>query len=457
MINNFYKNFLFLGLILLLIGACEKDYNYTLPPKAPPKVSQPSTTLEAYFTNTAPNTIASAYWKTANYLTVNAKDLSTGLLYDDGALNLTNTFSGLTTFSKGGDSKLTLKAGYDADYVYILAEWYDSTVNASQNSWLFNGSYDPLKPSESATEWTSQRNSDKLALAFEIANAVGPTGTFATVGCQASCHGTGSTAVMTPNSGTVDIWNWSLATSSPLGYAHDMTATATGFSHDAGGSFATRNSIGSSNRSGPAYEWDGTEQSITLPNGTKTLLDPSYYLLNKTPMKGNAVTGDAIYLARCESCHGLNGIGAEAAGINSIGNNKKSRAGYIDAMDNVADMSGYWGTLNAQERDDIVAYLRGLSGTPGYYLTIPAVGTSSADITTIANVTSTDISNAMFASTNKHSKKYQILIKRKLKTNHADDVQFDLTTNKNYVFGVALMDNDGKNHIGSAKETLSFK
>jgi hypothetical protein len=63
----------------------------------------------------------------------------------------------------------------------------------------------------------------------------------------------------------------------------------------------------------------------------------------------------------------------------------------------------------------------------------------------------------MFSSTNKHSKKYQVLIKRKLKTNHTDDVQFDLTTIKNYVFGVALMDNDGKNHIGSAKETLSFK
>ena len=62
----------------------------------------------------------------------------------------------------------------------------------------------------------------------------------------------------------------------------------------------------------------------------------------------------------------------------------------------------------------------------------------------------------MFVSTNHHTK-YQVLITRKLKTNNADDIQFDLTANKVYTFGVALMDNDGKNHIGSAKEVLTFK
>ncbi|MCX6185485.1 MAG: hypothetical protein NTU43_00615 [Bacteroidetes bacterium] len=87
---------------------------------------------------------------------------------------------------------------------------------------------------------------------------------------------------------------------------------------------------------------------------------------------------------------------------------------------------------------------------------MPTAGSSSADIVAISNVTPTQISNSLFTSTN-HHQKYQVLIKRKLKTTNPDDVQFDLNANKNYVFGVALMDNDGKNHIGSVKETLTFK
>lgn len=449
-------NISLLGLLLLFIGACEKDYSYTLPPKATPKTAQATSNLEAYFAATAPSTINAAYWKTANYLEVNAKDVSTHLSYGDGAMNLTKTFNGLTNFSKGGNPNLTLKAAYDADYLYILAEWYDSTVNPSQFSWLFNGNADPLKPGESTTGWTSQRNSDKMALAFEINSASSPNGTFANVGCQASCHGTGNTTSMTPSTGSVDIWNWSLATSSPLGYMHDMNATSTACTFDLGGSMATRNASGNTHRSGPAYEWDGTPQTLTLPSGTSTLLDPSFFLLNKTPMIGDANNGATLYASNCESCHGYNGRGGEAQGVNSIGENKKSRSAYKDAMDNVSDMSGYWGVLNEQQKDDIVTFLRGLSGSPGYYLTAPATGTSAADITIVSNVTPIQISNALFNSTNKHQK-YQVLIKRKLKTTHTDDVQFDLGTNKSYIFGIALMDEDGINHIGSAKETLIFK
>ena len=456
MTKKIYLNILLLSVIVLSLGACEKDFSYTLPPKAPPKVSQATTTLEAYYASAAPIALNSPYWKTANFLTINTKDVSTGSLYGDGALNMTNTFSGLTNFSKGGDSKLTLKAGYDANYLYILAEWYDSTVNLSQHSWIYNGYNDPLKPSDPNNGWTSQRNSDKFAMAFEIASAIGTKGNFATVGCEASCHGSGNTATMTPNSGSVDIWNWSLATSAPLGYAHDMTASSAGLVYDAGDKLATRNSNGSTDRSGPAYEWDGTSQSVTLPNGSTALLDPSYYLLNKTTMKGNVSNGLTIYESRCETCHGPNGSGAEAGAINAIGQNKKARKAYFDAMDNVADMSDYWGALSSEEKDDIVAYLRGLSGSPGHYLTVPTAGSSSADIVAISNVTPTQISNSLFTSTN-HHQKYQVLIKRKLKTTNPDDVQFDLNANKNYVFGVALMDNDGKNHIGSVKETLTFK
>ena len=449
---------LLFGIVLLVVAACQKDYNYVIPPappKAPPKVSEQTTTLEAYFTNTHPNTINATYWKTANYLNVTAATLSKNFLYGDGALNMTGTYNGLTDFSKGGDPKISIKAAYDSANIYILAEWYDSTVNPSQGVWLYNGKYDQYKPTEATGGWTSQRNSDKLALAFEIANASSPAGTFSNVGCQACCHVNGSNTVMTPTSGTVDIWNWNLSTSSPLGLMHDMVSNATGLSNDAGTALATRNTSGTTDRSGPAFEWDGTPQSVTLPSGTTSLLDPSYYLLNKTAMPGNAVNGEALYTANCETCHGVGGIGGESIAINSIGQNKKSRAAYKDAMDNVADMSGYWGVMNAQQRDDIVTYLRGLAGAPGYCLNASPSG-STADISVVTNVTPTNISNSMFASTNHHTK-YQVLIIRKLKTNNADDIQFDLSTNKIYNFGIAVMDNDGKNHVGSAKQVLTFK
>lgn len=456
MTKTFKSHLALLSLVLLFLGACEKEYSYTLPPKAPPKTSQATSTLEAAFTTAGPGTINAAYWKTANYLQVSAKDLSKNLLYGDGGLNLTGTFNGLAGFSKGNDPKLTLKAAYDAEYLYILAEWNDTTVDVSDKTFFFNGNLDPLKSSESNVGWTSQRNSDKLSFAFDVNGATGASGTFASTGCQASCHGTGATAVMTPNSGTVDIWNWSLATSNPLGYAHDLVSTSAGMNADAGGPLAARNTDGTTFRSGAKYEWDGTPQTVTLPSGATTLLDPTFYLLNKTPMVGDIHDGETVYAAVCEHCHGPNGIGGEYSAINGIGSNKKSRPSYKTAMADVGDMGGYWGPLSATQKDDIVTFLRGISGAPGYYLIQPTPGTSTADITVVSNVTPTQIANAMAVSTNKHQK-YQVLIKRKLKTTHADDIQFDLLTKKEYVFGVALMDNDGKNHIGSFKETLTFK
>ena len=52
-------------------------------------------------------------------------------------------------------------------------------------------------------------------------------------------------------------------------------------------------------------------------------------------------------------------------------------------------------------------------------------------------------------------RKYQRI--RKLKTNNADAIQFDIASNTSYKFGVAVMNNDTRNHIGSKIETLNFK
>jgi hypothetical protein len=49
-----------------------------------------------------------------------------------------------------------------------------------------------------------------------------------------------------------------------------------------------------------------------------------------------------------------------------------------------------------------------------------------------------------------------VLFVRKLNTSNPDDAQFINPTGKSYPFSVALMDNDGKNHIGSQSETITF-
>jgi hypothetical protein len=442
-------------LLVVIIVSCEKDY-YLEPPR--PATSEQTSTLEAAHVSIAPSTINSSYWKTADYLKINSANVSKNFLYGDGLLNMTGTYQGYSVFNNGGDPGLQLKAAYDHDNLYILAEWTDLDVDVSNSSWLYNGPVDARKP-EASTGWTSQRNCDRIALAFEITNASGSSGTFSNVGCAASCHGTGINPYMHPDAGKVDIWNWSLAHSAPLGYAEDMVANGDSLSDDGGQKMQTRNSIGSTDRSGPAYEWDGTTQTITLPTGQSSILDPAFYLLNKTAFLGNASRGDSIFHSPippgdCESCHGDHGEGGSASVINTISQNKKSRTALMASMDGISDMVTYWGPLNSSDRDDIIAYLRGLSGIPGYYLTTP--NGSNADIKAVSNVTPITIKNAMLPATNHHTK-YQVLLIRKLKTNNADDAQFDLSVRNTFKFGIALMDNDGKNHIGSTVETITFK
>jgi mono/diheme cytochrome c family protein len=442
-------------LLIVLIGSCEKDYYYT-PPPAP--TSDQTSSLEAVFVNTPPTTINSSYWKTADYLKVYATDLSKNNLYGDGLLNMTGSYLGLPSFNDGNDPGLKLKAAYDNDYLYLLAEWTDKDLDLSDGSWLRRGPADPLK-SDVTTGWTSQRNSDRLAFAFEVSAASSPSGNFSSVGCAASCHSSLGNNYMYPTSGKVDLWNWSAAKTAPLGYAEDMIANTDSLSDDSGQKIFYRNTNGSTDRSGPAYEWDGTSQSVTLANGQSSILDPGYYLNNKMPFAGDATRGDSIYNRTsppgdCAVCHGDRGQGGTEGAINHISQNKKSRNALMLSMSFVADMGPYWGTLTPGEKDDVVAYLRGLSGVPGYYLNTP--DGSNADIKASSNLTPIDITNAMLPATNKHTV-YQVLLIRKLKTNNSDDIQFDKAVSSTYPFGVALMDNDGINHIGSAKETLTFK
>ena len=448
--NRLIRKNVFLGVllmnfigILLFFNSCETAF---FPPPPKPIVPLQTDSLEATFVTTAPSSINASYWKKADYIKVTAEDLSKNNLYGDGLLNLTGTFNGLTQFNQGSDPEIKMKAAYDNQKVYILMEWTDSDIDVSSSSWLHNGPVDPLK-SDTAGGWTSQRNSDKVSLAFEINAASSAAGNFSNVGCLASCHN----GAMQPQSGLVDIWNWDLALSEPMGYALDMNTDATtGFADDAGQNTYARNNIGTTNRSGPEYEWDGVLQSILRPDGSTTILDPAYFLINKTAFLGDIELGDTLYTFACASCHGSIGQGGDGPPLNVPAANRRSRQSIMD-FSGTFDHTGatYFNDLTTAQQVDVVAKLKALAGVPGNFLRSP--NGSASDISALSNVFVSNITNEQNHTV------YKVLLTRNLETNNADDVQFSQPEGKAHIFGIALMDNDGKNHIGSAKQTIYFK
>lgn len=437
-------------LLMTFIG-CQKEY-FPQPPL--PKVAKQTSTLEASYSPAPSLNINDKFWKQADFLKVTSVDINKGLLYTDGLLNMTGTYNGMSEFNAGKDPNMIMKAAYDNNKIYVYVEWTDSDLNPQFGSSIWNGHADPLK-SDTANDWTSQGNSDRLALAFDISGASSSAGTFVEKGCAASCHNN----QMQPATGTVDIWNWSLALSEPLGYASDMVADATnGLTSDAGQKLSVRNKVDiDDDRSAPAYEWDGTDQTLTRPDGKTTTLDPTFYLLNKTPFLGNIKTGDAVYhfVGTCDHCHGEYGEGGGEGGdgpafADLAFGGKYSRAMIKNfASSNLHDGHTFFNDVPVSSQDDLIAYIKGLASLPGNYLTQP--DGSSADIWTVSNINRTKINIYSLHTV------YKILLVRNLTTNNSDDAQFTLPEGKSFPFGVALMDNDGKNHVGSLKEILTFK
>ncbi len=434
---------------LILVGCSDDDVIAPPPPPPPPPPPAATTTLQAALVTTAPSELNSAYWATADWREITATTMSAGLVYGDGQLNMSGTFGGAAEYNDGNDPALTLKAAYDATNLYMLAEWTDSDMNLDRRRWLYDGPVDPRKVGESALGWTSQLNDDKIGFAFEMDAASSMFGAFADVGCQAACHDAGAGIDMRPEFGKVDIWHWKMSRSEPLGYVNDQfTEPTNGRKSDAGDGLENRHKgAGDTNRSGPAFEWDGTLQTVIKGDGTSTTLDPAYYLFNTMPFVGDAAAGDIAYQASCAGCHGANGEGGAGPVLAQVMWTRESRGDLATELAaGTHPGAGLWNGFTATEMDDVMARLRGFSGIPGYFLTNPSG--SQADIITKSNVVLTQVDDVTHTT-------YQLLMIRALDTgNPLDDVVFDPANS--YKFGVGLMDNDGRNHVGSNLETLDF-
>ncbi|MDH5366441.1 MAG: c-type cytochrome [Cyclobacteriaceae bacterium] len=415
---------IFILIALFLQSACTW-YENPEPFIPKPKVPKATTTLEASYTIDTPNQLTHAYWNTSDYFVVQEEDITTGLVTDiDGLLNVNNMQNGIPDFNKGNPSNLELRAAYDDQNLYIKVTWNDAKYNTSQGSWLFNGPNDPLK-ADVTDGWTSQGNDDNLFLSFDMGTS------------------------------KRDVWKWSLALSEPLGYAIDMYDDGINIVTDVGDKIYERNEmIAGDYRSGPKYEWDGVQQELERGLAGFTILDPGFYLLNKTTFKGDVNLGDQIYQAECAQCHGVTGNGqgefpADFA-FNIPGTMTRiSRASYDARVSATThDGKGYWTPLTQEEKDNLIARIYAFTGVPGYYLD-NSTG-SFPDVQAVSNTQLAKITSP------REGVQYEVLLVRPLLTGSAQDIQFDLSKSMDYVFDIYLTDNDDLNKIGLQTQSLTF-
>ena len=402
-----------------LLAGCTY-YENEPPPK--PFVPKATTSLEAAYTTTIPNSITAPFWNTVNYYEVAAETITDGEVpADDGLFNMSGTFNGTVSFNGGMDPVLQLKAGYDDSYLYILASWQDESFNASNGTWFFNGPADPNKPGETAG-WTSQQSDDNLIFEFPVSGDES------------------------------DVWKWSLALSEPLGFALDQFANISGIQFDAGDKIFERNTVNpADNRSGPVFDWDGIDnQQLDRTPGGLTFLDPAYYLVNTKPISGDVELGDMVFQNACSSCHGVNAGGGDARALNDRGRFMRQTftAFQSFASSGNHDGSSYYSGLTEEERVNLYARLKAYSGIPGYKLQNPTG--SNSDISALSNVQLALIDEKI------PNTGYVVLLIRQLNTGNSDDIVFN-PVNSPYTFHVYLSDNDDLNKIGEMNIELLFK
>ncbi|MFY0673238.1 MAG: hypothetical protein JXQ87_07530 [Bacteroidia bacterium] len=387
-----------------------------------PHVSTQTNDLSAVFTDRNIDNANSKHWDTVDYVLVPFNTVEKGNLYEDGYLNMTGMYDGAGSFNPA----LKLKASYNNDHIFILAEWNDKTANARNENLYFNGREDELKPF-SDTGWTSQGNTDNLTISFFN---------------KSNVNG--------------DAWKWGTAYSAPVAKAIDMTISDGNYTYDEGNFWLKRNSNSSGGRAVPLYEWNGETQEVVFDNGSKAFLDPAYFLLDQHKMiiEGDAKKGRKAFENSCgaQACHGAKGSG-EGGGnvygppIDEIEYNRYSRQALHDAIiDDGHDGASYYKKLSEEQRLNLLAAMRSVCGFPGYYIESPKG--SVADVSAISNINASKVSNRNFTG-------YKVLFVRSLTTADITDISF--SSNTELTLNVRLSDNDDINALISDNFKLIIK
>ena len=158
--------------------------------------------------------------------------------------------------------------------------------------------------------------------------------------------------------------------------------------------------------------------------------------------------------ADCRFCHGPDGNGisdgtTSGGALNKVSLNKYSREGlveYIGSTGHEGRGAQYWGRIknNPTDVENLVSFIRGISGVPGYVLKGPD---EERDIRALTNISVGGI--------DKQNSSYRVLLKRKLDTGNPEDVGFDPAGT--YRFSLRVSDNDEINYVGAEGIELIFK
>jgi len=464
--------------VLGSIGGCSSNGGGKPTPTPTPSPPPVSDVLGAVFIDMGDEPVScdDSIWDVAEEISVTTATVDAGMLYGDGQLNMSGTLGGTNDFNSGNPADLKLAALYTlgSGEIFIRASWDDGIFNLDRRRALYNGPADPDK-ADDPEGWTSQLNDDKIGLAFEIDPGTSSEfGTFDDVGCAAVCHNVGDGLDMRPETGKADIWHWKTSRSEPVAYVNDQFADPVGGRQtDAGVGIESRNRAGGSNRGGPMMIWDGTDQIISFGPRIGEMLDSAFILLDghllDVEAEGrDADMGEDTYQASCAGCHGVDGEGGIAPALDTIKFGRTSDA-ELDALIAAGTHpgAGAYAALSEPAKADLRLRIDGFWGVAGYYLKMPSG--SAADVTTISALdyseegidSLTPITVAQAPDFNEYLNRYKfqqsghcVVMIRDLETGHDDDTQFD--TSQQYPFGVALMDNDGKNHVGKTKLTLEF-
>ncbi len=207
--------------------------------------------------------------------------------------------------STAGDNRTfnaTLKAAYDGEYIYFLAEVEDAAPHEIPNHLEFHGG----DPNDDAN-WTLETNGqDGIGFAFPATdNVQGKGHNFSEIGCMTSCHTTPTLndyeGGFYPEMGRIDVWYWKSGTTNPLGKADDYYANG----KDGDPSEVRRGDVAGRTFSDPNFRPDGTTLPVSVAgsenNGwdkSKFIWDPDsepYSPSNVNPATGqNWASGDIV-------------------------------------------------------------------------------------------------------------------------------------------------------------------
>jgi hypothetical protein len=342
--------------------------------------------------------VVDASWADAQILTATTEVPDP--LGDDG----TQVFEGYV----GQTQDATLRALYDGEYIYILAQWKDNNNDANRDTWYFDPSdmlwkQESNKPVfENGTKVREAFYEDKFAMLFDVNNSVDA---WANNTCYATCHTSltqaeGYSRHFTAGSGqTIDMWHWKNARTNFYGQFDDQRQDD-----------AQPNGRHSDANNGQAPY---TNNKQTLNNGTADVSVPLYFIPDR----------EYYYWITIDE-------------INS------STANLLTAVDNYGVLTFNEGTIDPNTE---IKYQRdgettGAYGMPSIWVQ-PSNG-SRGDITSVGVFTGSG---------------WVLEFKRKLNTGDTSGADVDFSSLGDFPFGFATFNNAAIAHGITPFLTLKFE